>query len=130
MSRENVELVKRANAAFRRGDWEAVAELMDPDVLLRTDPRWPEQRIYGREAALAFYRGLIETLGSDIGFEEMTDLGDRVLVTGHWATRGHASGISDEGSIAILVTIRDGRVILEEFFLDPGTALKVVGLEE
>jgi len=53
MSQENVELVREGNAAVRRGDWDAVATNLDPHVLIRTDPRWPERYIYGREAAIA-----------------------------------------------------------------------------
>lgn len=37
MSRENVELVRRGNDAFRRGDWEAFDEIADPHVSLRMD---------------------------------------------------------------------------------------------
>jgi hypothetical protein len=54
VSQQNVEVALGGNAAIRRGDRDAVAEGMDPDVLLRMETRWPEQRVYGREAALAF----------------------------------------------------------------------------
>src|SRR6476620_6487927 len=50
MSQENVEIVRVLNDAFRRGEWDSVAAYLDPDVLVRADPRWPEQRVYGREA--------------------------------------------------------------------------------
>ncbi len=42
MSQENVEVLQRTNAAFRRGDWDALAACWDPDILIRTDARWPE----------------------------------------------------------------------------------------
>jgi hypothetical protein len=61
VSQENVEIVRRINAAYRCGDWEVLAEFWDPDILIRTDARWPEQRVYGRDAALALYRGLWES---------------------------------------------------------------------
>jgi hypothetical protein len=32
-----------------------------PHIVVRTDPRCPEQVFYGREAALAWYRGLWES---------------------------------------------------------------------
>ena len=57
MSQDNVETIRRGNDALRRGDWKVLAEGLDPHISIRTDARWPEQRIYGREAALAFYRG-------------------------------------------------------------------------
>ena len=35
MSRENVEVVQRGNAAFNRGDYDAFAETMHPDIEFR-----------------------------------------------------------------------------------------------
>ena len=128
MSQENVDLVRASNAAFRRGDWDGVAAGMDPDILLRTDPRRPEQGMFGREAALAFYRDLSDTMGSEINYDEVVDLGDRVLVTARWATSGQTGDIGEEGPLAILVTVRERRIILEEFFLDPADARRAVGI--
>jgi hypothetical protein len=42
-----VEYLHKYNDASRRGDWDAVAALLDPDILVRTDTSWPEERIYG-----------------------------------------------------------------------------------
>ena len=130
MSQENVEIVRRGNEAFRRGDWAAVAETLDPHISIRTVANWPEQRIYGREAALAFYRGIAESGGSDTRIEETIDLGDRVLVRLRLHMRGSYSGAEGEQRYSAICTLRDRRVILEEFFLDQEEALKAVGLEE
>jgi ketosteroid isomerase-like protein len=130
MSQENVEIVKRGNEAFRRGDWEAVAEVIDPHISIRTDASWPEQRIYGREAALAFYRGVAESGISDIRIDETIDLGDRVLVRLRLHMRGSYSGAEGEQYYSMISTLRDGRVILDEFFLDHTAALKAVGLAD
>ena len=54
MSQENVELVRKITDAFRRGDWDEVSAYIDPHISVRTDPSWPEQRFYGREALLAW----------------------------------------------------------------------------
>ena len=124
-----MEVVKRGNEAFRRGDWEAVAETLDPHISIRTVANWPEQRIYGREAALAFYRGLAES-GGDARIEETIDLGDRVLVRLRFHLRGSYSGAEGEQCYSMIATLRNGRVILEEFFPDHEEALEVVGLEE
>jgi ketosteroid isomerase-like protein len=130
VSEENVELARESNAALRRGDWDTVAASLDPDVLLRMDIRWPEQRVYGREAAIAFYRGLLESGGSDVRHEEIVDLGDRVLVRLCWHMRGLHSGVEGEQRASVISTFREGRVILVEFFIDHDQALKAVGLEE
>src|SRR6478609_9588075 len=76
MSQENIELARRNSDAFKRGDWEALAASLDPHVLLRLDPRWPEQRVYGRAAAVDFFRTASESLGGDSSIEEVVDLGD------------------------------------------------------
>ena len=77
MSQENVEVVWTMNDAFRRGDWDAMAAILDPDVLVRPDARWPEQRLYGHEAVMAFYTGCVESLGPEARIEDIVDLGDR-----------------------------------------------------
>src|SRR2546423_340180 len=128
MSQENVEVMRNGNAAFRRGDWDVVAGNLDPQILLRMDARWPEQRIYGRDAAIAFYRGLWESAGPDVRIEETMDLGDRVLVRLRWHMRGLQSGAEGEQPASLIATFRDGRVILEEFFLEHEQALEAVGL--
>ena len=130
MSQENVELVWEGNAAFRCGDWDTVAANLDPHVLLGTDARWPEQRIYGREAAVAWYRGLWESGGPDSRIEEVIDLGDRVLVRTCWHMRGLHSGVEGEQRTSIICTFREGRAILEEFFIEHEQALRAVGLAE
>jgi hypothetical protein len=130
MSWENVEIIQNGNAAFRRGDWNAMADNLDPHVLIRTDARWPEQRIYGREAAIAFYRGLWESGGPDIRIEDTMDLGDRLLLRLCWHLRGHHSGVEGEQRTSVICTFRDGRVILEEFFLEDEQAREALGLTE
>ena len=130
MSEENVRRAREANDAARRGDWEALAPNLDPHVLARTDPRWPEQHIYGREAVIAFWRGLSESVGTDTRIEEIMDLGDRILVRVCWTMHGEQSGLAGEQGVSIIETYREGRVILIEYFLEHEQALKAVGLEE
>jgi ketosteroid isomerase-like protein len=126
MSQENVEIVRQGNAAIRRGDWDTVAANLDLHVLVRTDPRWPEQRIYGREAVIAWYREVTEPGGSDISIEETMDLGDRVLARMRWHVRGLRSGVEGEQRMSVIFTFREGRVILEEFFLEHEHALEAL----
>ena|SRR5436309_12225414 len=130
MSQENIDLARRTSDAFRRGDWEALAATLDPHVLLRLDPRWPEQRVYGRTAALDFFRSARESLGPDSSIEEITDLGDRLLIRVRWATRGHSSGIEKDLVWSEVVTYREGFTAFIEYFLDHDDALKAVGLAE
>lgn len=130
MSQENVDLLRSGNDAFRRGDWAAWGANFDPDILVRTDPIWPEQRIYGREAVLEWGSGTRESLGPDVRIDEIEDLGDRVLARLRWITRGQQSGLEGELRWSELVTFREGRVVFIEMFLDHERALKAAGLED
>jgi hypothetical protein len=42
MSEENVESLRDSVAAFNRDDLDAGLPYLDPDVVIRTDPAWPE----------------------------------------------------------------------------------------
>ena len=130
MSRENVDGERAFNDAFRRGDWDSVAANLDPDIFARTDPRWPEQHIYGREAWIAVLRETWESWGPDLCFEEIVDLGDRVLTRACWNIRGQQSGVEGEQRFTKISTYREGRIIFIEYFLDHEQALKAVGLAE
>jgi ketosteroid isomerase-like protein len=126
----NLDLMRRSNEAFRRGDFDAWASNFDQDVLVRTDPSWPEQRIYGRDAVVQWGRGTWESLGRDLRLEEVNDLGDRVLARNRWVTRGRESGVEAELRWSEIATVRDGRFVLIEMFLDHGDALRTLGLQD
>jgi hypothetical protein len=130
VSQENVALVRRAIDAFRRGDWDALAPMMDPDILIRTDPSWPEQRAYGPEAAIVLFRGIRESWGGDVSYQEILDLGDRVLTRERWNVSGQLSGVPGALESSAIVTSREGLIILIEYFLDHKQALKAVGLKD
>jgi ketosteroid isomerase-like protein len=130
VSQENVDLDRRWFEALTRGDLDAVIAHWDPDILVRTDPGWPEQRIYGRQAVMAWTRGALESMGPEFRVEEVVDLGDRVLARWCWNTRGQHSGIGGELRYSEIVTFREGRAILVEHFRDHEQALKAVGLKE
>jgi ketosteroid isomerase-like protein len=130
VSRENVETLRKLQDAVRGGDWDTVAAAIDPDIFVRADPSWPEQRFYGRDAYLAFTRGVVETWGPDADIEGVVDLGDRVLMHSQWKARGRLSGVEGELRWSSISTFRDGRIVFVEFFSDRDQALKAVGLEE
>jgi ketosteroid isomerase-like protein len=130
VSQENVDLYRKSLDAITRGDFGAMAANYDPDVLVRTDPGWPEQRIYGRQAVMAWTRGALESMGPDFRVDEIVDLGDRVLARWCWNTRGQHSGIGGELRYSEIVTYREGRAILIEHFRDHEQALQALGLKE
>ena len=130
MSQENVEIVRDAAEAFLRGDWEGLRAGLDPHVLIRLDANWPEQHFYGRDAWIDFSKSSRELLGPDVRIEETQDLGDRVLIRWYWKAHGERSGLEQDLRWSEIVTLRDGRYVFVELFLDHREALKAVGLEE
>ena len=127
MSQHNVAVVRRGIEAFRRGDWESIADVIDPHISIRTDTSWPEQRIYGREAALAFYRGIAESGGSDTHIEEAVDLGDRVLVRLRWHMRGSHSDVEGDQCYSVISTLCDGPSFWKSSSLTTSTPSKPWG---
>ena len=119
MSQENVDFYRKQFDALTRSDWDVVAAGLDPDVVVRTDPGWPEQRIYGRQAVTAWLRGAVESLGPGARIDEIVDLGDRVLARWCWNTRGQHSGVGGELRYSEIVT-----------YLDRDRALADLGLKE
>jgi SnoaL-like protein len=127
MSQEIVEVARKSNDAFRRGDWDACAAVVDPHIFVRADPNWPEQRIYGREAWMAFIWGARESWGPDVSIKEIIDLGDRLLVRLSWIIRGGTSGVEGEQPFSEIATFREGLVVFIEYFLDHERALAALG---
>ena len=130
MSQANVEIVRSNLAATKRGDFDAIEASYDPHILVRTDARWPESYIFVREAVARWFQGLVETGGSEVQQEKIVDLGDRVLVRERWSISGQLSGVTGDLQVSAIVTFREGRIILIEYFLDYEQAVKAVGLGE
>jgi ketosteroid isomerase-like protein len=131
VSQENVDLCRKVFDAGQRLDWETWDQYIDPDIFVRLDPSWPEQRIYGREALRRFWLGAREAMGSDTWIEEIVDLGDRILVRFCMNAHGQHSGLGvGEVRWSEITTIREGRAVFAELYLDHVQARKAVGLED
>ena len=133
MSQENVEIVRKQIDDLRRRDWTAWLEAFDPDVEFRLPPEWPDEAAgTGREAALASMKGTLELVEDlDISIHEVRELGDdRLLVIGHVAAKGAGSGVPVDFDRYDLLTMREGKIVRSEIFLDRRQALEAAGLRE
>ena len=135
MSEENVEIVRAALEAVQRGDWSRLSTIFDERAVVHPDPSWPEQFITGRDAVIDWAKGLREMMGaawegaaSVVQIEEVHDLGDRVLLRLRVPVRGAHSGVEGHLSWSQITTLRDGRIMLVEFYLDHHQALNAAGL--
>jgi ketosteroid isomerase-like protein len=132
MSRENVEILRRAFEAWNAGDVEGILELITPEtefipirsVLEGGSYRGPEGiRQFTRDAAeeWEFLRILPD---------EFRDLGERVLMLGHFDGRGRGSGMDIRFPVGWVARLSGGKIVHICTYPDPQQALEAVGLRE
>jgi ketosteroid isomerase-like protein len=134
MSRENVEIVRRASEAFARRDWDSLADLLDPNV---------EQ--HGTVGGLGeghVLRGVREIRQNwereddeiweehRIEPQEFIDAGDRVVVFAREYQRGRSSGVELVVETASILDVREGRIVRMQGYMDQAAALRAAGLPE
>jgi uncharacterized protein len=134
MSRANVEIIRRTYDAWRRND-PAVFDAIDPGIELHPDPEayWVGvNRTYRGHDGLAEYLRSVYEAFEDYRpeVERYLDAGDKVVTLAIEHGRGRGSGVEVESArTAHVWTIRDGKAIRLDLYLDRTTALKAVGLE-
>lgn len=115
MSQENIEIAKRAYAAFNRHDFDAALEALDPDVEWHQITQFPDRAVYRGHAEMRerfWSEQLIEQFGDfRIEVEEFLDAGDHVVMIGHIVGHGTASGVGFRLRIVQVLKIRNGKVI-------------------
>jgi ketosteroid isomerase-like protein len=137
MSRENVEVVRRAWDAFSRGDVPEAFEVFATDVEFDVS-----RDIWGPVVGGGYYRG-VEGIANwlrdlyeawekfEMGAAEVIDAGNDEVITVLFARgRGRASGIALEHRPAGVSTLRDGKVVRVVWFPTREEALEAVGLQE
>jgi ketosteroid isomerase-like protein len=119
----NAELARNGFAAIARGDFDAVAELLDPEV------KWhggdPSAGCANRNQALAWMRGAAKRRGGPL--PEIVDVvaaGDRVAVV--MQPPPNADGAVPQ-RIANLATFRGGKVVEMVHYDDASDALAALG---
>ena len=125
MSERDVEAVRAALEAFNRRDWDGVIELTDPDaefLPLRAQLEGTPYR--GHDGLRRFFADAAEEWDElKIEGEEWRDLGDRILVIGHFRARGRNSGVELHSPAAWLVSVRDGKLVYLRAYSDPEEAV-------
>jgi ketosteroid isomerase-like protein len=114
MSKENVEVVRRANSAFNTGDDDALAQVYAPDAELRDLANAPDQAsvLKGRDAiqvARDLWTAAFDEFRADV--TEYTDVGDAVICAVRWYGRGKGSGMSIDVSQFDLYVLQEGHIV-------------------
>jgi ketosteroid isomerase-like protein len=145
MAEEAVEAVRRSfekasrirDPAGRRVDAldpETLATVFDffhPEIEVHEDPRFPEAGVYrGHEAAGSYFRRFTESF-DEFSFEAEDFIGldaDRVLFLFRLRIRGKESGAIVEERPGWIYTIRDGKAVRIDAYLDRREAMAAAGV--
>ena len=133
MSQENVEVVRRVNELFSKGDWDRWAEHWDPEVVVTALEGWPEgEGLQGIEA----WRRQAERLRDSweearVEEDEIRPVGDdQVLARIRYVTRSRDTGMSFDTPMTAVFLLRGGRIVRARYFWEYDDALEAAGLSE
>jgi ketosteroid isomerase-like protein len=131
VSQENVDVFRAYLEAWNARDLDALRELLDPDVIVRTEENWPERGPYlGREAVMRFFeqvRGAWDAEATEL-ISDFIDVGDRVAVRYIW--RGAGYGPAANLEMTHVTTVRKGKILAIEYFWNHAEALETMGVSE
>ncbi len=139
MSEENVEIIRHVHEAAERRDAEATLDFYDPNVELDASRlgvaglAGGDRGVYqGHEGMRSFFHEWHEAWQEvEYGHEELIDAGEeQVISVLTYRGRGRASGVEVEMPVAILETIRGGKIVRVVWFETREEALEAAGLSE
>jgi ketosteroid isomerase-like protein len=128
---EGADLVRRAFAAWNRGDIEGWLGEMHPEI-----QAWggvaglaEGREFHGLEGMRRWWADFHDAFDEvRLYADEVRDLGERVLVLGRIFYRGKASGIEQERPWGWAISLCEGRGVRVESYDDPNQALVAVGI--
>jgi ketosteroid isomerase-like protein len=133
VSRENVEILRRANAAFNRGDVDEALSHYDPDVVWRDLAHPPDSSEYvrGIPALREIWEGWKASGTLKANVEEYIDADDAVVCVTSWSLLGAGSGLVIDTTYAEVYEFEEGIVVRATVgYPTRRAALKAVGIEE
>jgi ketosteroid isomerase-like protein len=133
MSSENVEIVRKATDAYRRGALEEGAAWMDPEIVWDMSRlQVPDAGVYrGFDGLLTFFNLWQESWESlELEPLEFIEAGDQVVTVIRQSGRGKLSGAEVEHRFAQLWTLRDRRIVRMDMYPDRQAALEAADTTE
>jgi ketosteroid isomerase-like protein len=131
MSQENVETIRRCEAAMSRGDVDSYLLDIHADVELIPRRAAVQGTYHGHAGVRMFITENAESFDLfEVSTTEFRELGHRVLAFGTVRVRGRESGVEVTHPTALLVTFQHGKIIRLEDFGERDAALEAVGLSE
>ena len=131
MSQDHVQAIRGVYGSWSEGDFRASAGLMDPLVLFVMGEGLPETGAYlGVDGLAEYMRGFLEPWARiTIEAEDVTEVGDSIVVAVLQRGTGHGSGAATELRYFHVWTFRGGKVIRLETFRDRAGARGAAGLD-
>ena len=121
--------------AYNRRDLDAVAINYRPDLEYYPYREFVEAALaepcyHGPSGYRAYIEATYDVWGTEVRLEptELIDLGDRLVLLADMPMRAQASGVPLAQTYAGVSTLKDGRVIRQQDFLNHAEALEAVGL--
>jgi ketosteroid isomerase-like protein len=130
---ENVEIAQGHHDAFNRRDIATFLDALDRDVEWIPIMASLEGRVYRGHEGVARWIEELDTHWEtfQVYDDDVHDLGDRVLILGHWRARGRASGVELVNQPASwLYELKDGKVVWMRTYTERAEALEAAGLSE
>jgi ketosteroid isomerase-like protein len=126
MSHENVDLVLRACAAWRRFDPSEIASFYAADVEIVS--KWADvfgRTFHGHDGLFDWIRDFSASFERPtLEYDYVTDTGDRVVVAETVRARGRASGADVSLRLAHVFTVNDGLIVRQVLYEDLSEALE------
>jgi uncharacterized protein len=130
MSEEQVEKVRAALEAFRRGEVDVALKHAHPDMVSRRID--PDGAVFhGRDGLLALVADWVESFEEwSYEPEEFIDAGDHVVVRVRQSGRGAGSGAMVDGDFWLTYAFEDGKVKRFTLFADRERAFEEAGISD
>ena len=132
MSRENVELVRRAYEALNAGDIDGLVTLCHKDFNLDMSDRiFNPERYEGHEGIRRFYADVHDPWERYVWEpEELREKGGVVVALVRARGWGRGSGLEVDRKVAMIWTVHDGKASELRFYRDRDVALEAAGLRK
>ena len=124
-----MEIVRREYAAFASRDWEALAELCDPNIEYET--YGPPGRLRGFRKMTEYFDDWTSVFGEfRVEAEEILEIGDQVVAVERQDARGLKGSEASEQvgyTFACLISFKDGRISRVREYATRADALEAAG---
>lgn len=130
VSEANVELIQGVEAAFNRGDIEAMLGHLSPEAEWEIAENNPAARtLHGTEEIRAYLEDWRDTVqGLHYTASRYIDAGDAVVQVGTISGQAGLDGPELTVPLAFVTRFRDGVAVRTEEYLDPARALEAAGV--